>query len=124
MDHSGSVQCRAVSPGNYHALYLSAVRLVGKNVIYMLNAADGAYGWWYQWQAAVAEFGVHLLQTQPLLPSADTTTTLNNCLLVKVLRPTRHKIDHFGDVPQANRLAWYGKKTKPNTTKAHIQQSK
>jgi len=39
------------------------------------------------------------------------------------LRPTRHKIGHFGDVPQANLLAWY-RKTKPNTTKAHIHQSK
>jgi len=42
---------------------------------------------------------------------------------VVVLRPTRHKIGHFGHVPQANLLAWYGK-TKPNTTKAHIHQSK
>ena len=42
---------------------------------------------------------------------------------VKVLRPTRHKIGHFRDVFQANLLAWYGK-TKPNTTKAHIHQSK
>ena len=42
---------------------------------------------------------------------------------VKVLHPTRHKIGHFRDVPQANLLAWYGK-TKPNTTKAHIQRSK
>jgi len=40
-----------------------------------------------------------------------------------VLRPTLHKIGHFGDVPQAKRLAWY-RKTKPNTTKAHIHQSK
>jgi len=40
-----------------------------------------------------------------------------------VLHPTRHKIAHFGDVLQANLLAWYGK-TKPNTTKAHIYQSK
>jgi len=39
-------------------------------------------------------------------------------LLVKVFRPTRHKIGHFGAVPQANLLAWY-RKTKPNTTKAH-----
>jgi len=30
---------------------------------------------------------------------------------------------HFGDVPQANLLAWHGK-TKHNTTKAHIHQSK
>ena len=30
---------------------------------------------------------------------------------------------HFGDIPQAILLAWYGK-TKPNTTKAHIHQSK
>jgi len=37
--------------------------------------------------------------------------------------PTRHKIGHFGDVPQANLLAWY-RKTKPNTTKARIHQSK
>jgi len=42
---------------------------------------------------------------------------------VVILRPTQHKIGHFGDVPQANLLAWYGK-TKPNTTKAHIHQSK
>ena len=44
-------------------------------------------------------------------------------LLVEVLRPTQHKIGQFGDTPQANILAWYGK-TKPNTTKAHIHQSK
>jgi len=42
---------------------------------------------------------------------------------VKVLRPAQHKIGHFGDVPQANLLAWYGK-TKPNTTEAHIHPSK
>ena len=30
-------------------------------------------------------------------------------LLVKVLHPTRHKIGHFGDVPEANLLPWYGK---------------
>jgi len=42
---------------------------------------------------------------------------------VVVLRPTWHKKGHFTDVPQANLLAWYGK-TKPNTTKAHIHQSK
>jgi len=42
---------------------------------------------------------------------------------VVALRPARHKIGHFGDVPQANLLAAYGK-TKPNTTKAHIHQSK
>jgi len=34
----------------------------------------------------------------------------SNWLLVKVSHPTRHKIGHFGDVPQANLLAWYGKK--------------
>jgi len=28
---------------------------------------------------------------------------------VKVLRPTQHKIGQFGDVAQANLLAWYGK---------------
>jgi len=33
------------------------------------------------------------------------------------------KIGHFGDVPQANLLAQYGK-TKPSTTKACIYQSK
>jgi len=33
------------------------------------------------------------------------------------------KIGHFGDVPQANLLAWY-RKTKPNTTAARIYQSK
>jgi len=34
-----------------------------------------------------------------------------------VLRSTRHKIGHFGNVPQANLLAWYGK-TKPHATRA------
>jgi len=42
---------------------------------------------------------------------------------VKVLQPTQHKIGHFRDVPQANLLAWYGK-TKPNTARAHIYESK
>jgi len=32
-------------------------------------------------------------------------------------------MSHFGDVPQANLLSWYGK-TKANTTKAGPQQSK
>jgi len=36
---------------------------------------------------------------------------------------TDRLMGHFWDVPQANLLAWY-EKTKPNTTKAHIQQSK
>jgi len=49
------------------------------------------------------------------------TNVLIDCVVV--LCPTRHKIGHFGDVPQANLLAWYGK-TKPNTTKACICQSK
>jgi len=35
-----------------------------------------------------------------------------------VVRRIRHKIGHFGDVPQLNLLAWYGE-TKANT-KAHI----
>jgi len=42
---------------------------------------------------------------------------------VNVLGSTRHKIRHFGDVPEANLLAWYGK-TKPNTTNTRIHQSK
>ena len=42
---------------------------------------------------------------------------------VKVLCPTRHQVGHFRDVAQANLLPWYGK-TKPNTTKARIHQSK
>ena len=37
--------------------------------------------------------------------------------------PTQHKIGHYGNVPQANLSAWYGK-TKPNTTKASIHQPK
>jgi len=41
----------------------------------------------------------------------------------KVLCPIRHRIGHFGDVPQANLLAWY-RKTKPDTTKGRIHQSK
>jgi len=41
----------------------------------------------------------------------------------KVLSPTRRKLGHSGDVPQAKLLAWY-RKTKLNTTKAHIHQSK
>jgi len=40
---------------------------------------------------------------------------------LRFLRPTRHKTGHFGDVPRANLLPWYGK-TKPNTTKARLHQ--
>jgi len=39
-----------------------------------------------------------------------------------VLRPTRHKVGHFRDVPQANLLAWCGK-SKPSSTKAHTKRS-
>jgi len=39
------------------------------------------------------------------------------------LRPTRQKIGQFGDVPQANLLAWHGK-AKSNITKAHNHQAK
>ena len=39
------------------------------------------------------------------------STASKYCLLVKVLHPTPHKIVHFGDVPQANLLAWYGNKS-------------
>jgi len=46
-------------------------------------------------------------------------------ILVKVLRPTRHKIGHFGDVPDPKPISWLGmEKTKPNTAKACIHQSK
>ena len=57
-----------------------------------------------------------------MLPCADLKTA-SDWLLVKVLCPTQDKIGYFGDVPQANLLAWYGK-TKPNTIKARIHQSK
>jgi len=58
-------------------------------------------------------------------PTHNATHTINLCAtsmlfkdwsLIKVLHPTQHKIGHFGDVPQANLLAWYGK-TKNNTEK-------
>jgi len=68
-------------------------------------------------------------QTKLINYSHQHTNNMQPCLLdwlidwVKTLRPTWHKVSHFGDVPQDNLLAWYGK-TKPNTTKAHIHQSK
>jgi len=49
-------------------------------------------------------------------------TTVRDSCGFTVLHLTPYTIGHFGDVPQANLLAWYGK-TKPNTTKAHIRQS-
>ena len=42
---------------------------------------------------------------------------------LKLLHPTEHKKGYFGDILQANLLAWYGE-TIPNTTKAYIRQSK
>jgi len=41
-----------------------------------------------------------------------------------VVCPTRHKICPFGDISSSQSLALVWKKTKPNTTKAHIHQSK
>jgi len=35
---------------------------------------------------------------------------VNDWLLFKVLRPTRHKLGHFADVPKANLLVLYGRK--------------
>jgi len=43
---------------------------------------------------------------------------------VVVLRLTQHKIGHFGNVSSSQSLGLVWKKTKPNTTKAHIHQSK
>jgi len=52
----------------------------------------------------------------------EVTSFIHRIDWVKVLRPTQHKIGHFGDVPQANLLAWYVK-TKPNTMKAPIKRN-
>ena len=40
-----------------------------------------------------------------------------------VLRPTQHKIGHFGDVSPSQSLGLVWKKTKPNTTKACFQKT-
>ena len=76
-------------------------------------------GKFYHHEPAYMSF---VLFTRWILASTH-LSTISHWLLVKILRPTRHKIGHFGHVPQANLWAWYGK-TKPNTTKAHIHQSK
>ena len=74
----------------------------------------------------------------PWLPAADTSHPASHikqqdscscCMLtdwVVVLRPTRHKTSHFGDVYPSQSLGLVWKKTtlKPNTTKALIHQSK
>jgi len=47
-----------------------------------------------------------------LIGMCQTTTvhdSITHRLLVNVLRPTQHKVGHFGDVSQANLLPWYGK---------------
>ena len=77
---------------------------------------------------AVVRTTVDLFESEFISRPTFTVLSVLLCLdwliyWVKVLRPTRHKIGHFGDVPQASLLAWYGK-TKSNTTKAHIRQSK
>jgi len=65
----------------------------------------------------------------PNSPTVSHSFLIHHCLTdwlidwVKVLHPTRHKVGHFRYVLQTNQLAWYGK-TKPNTTKTHIHQSK
>jgi len=43
---------------------------------------------------------------------------------VVFLRPTRHKTHHFGDVSPSQSLGSEWKKTKPNSTKSRIRQSK
>jgi len=65
----------------------------------------------------------HAANKHPMMRTQQLHRLHNQRLLNKLLRPTQHKIGHSGDVPQANLLAWYGK-TKPNTTKARIHQSK
>jgi len=52
------------------------------------------------------------LTTTSLTFSHVRPTSPSYWLLIKVLCRTRHKIGHFGDVPQANLLAWYRKKNK------------
>jgi len=58
---------------------------------------------WGHWWFFVVRFSVKV--------SFNAMTSLAELIdRVVVLRPTRHKISHFGDVPQANLLPWYGKK--------------
>jgi len=61
--------------------------------------------------------------TTSILPIPQISWEYTHIDWVVVLRPTRHKIGHFGDVPQANRLVWH-RKAKPITRKAHSHQSK
>jgi len=44
----------------------------------------------------------------PCLQLLSKLYSVTGWLLVKILRSTRHKIGHFGDISQANVLAWYG----------------
>ena len=68
--------------------------------------------WWWWWlgdrKASTPEKPVPLIRKGSLLEQVEEETN-SNWLLVKVLRPTWHKIGHFWDIPQANPLAWYGK---------------
>ena len=60
-------------------------------------------------------------------PAQQTSHRLSNILIDRVVVlqfPTWHKIGHFGDVSQSQSLGLVWKKTKPNTTKACIHQSK
>ena len=51
-------------------------------------------------------------------------TVIDWLIWVVILRPTRHKIGHFRDISPSQSIGLVWKKTKPNTTKAHIHQWK
>jgi len=103
----------------------------------LLNTEGGFITEWRRRSALCCPRCAVQLQTAKLISQTwlrlDTCSWINDTTFllqllidwVVVLRPTPHKIDrHFGDVSQSQLLAWYGKKTKPNTKKACIHQSK
>ena len=68
-----------------------------------------------------------LLSTYPILFQGNLGNFKNNGWLIDwvvLLRPTRHKIGHFRYISPSQFLGLVWKKTKPNTTKAHIHQLK
>jgi len=71
---------------------------------------------------ATLVFGSYSRVTQKEKLGLTGVYSLGYWLLVKVLRPTWHKIGHLETFPKP--ISWWYGKTKPNTTKAHSHQSK
>jgi len=109
-----SVLCR-----QHHNKVFIRMKAISKYISDIIINHTLDYRYWCHWASRKPATSLPLSGVQQRIEKGRVEWLID---WVVVLHPTRQKIGHFRDVPQANLLVSY-EKTKPNTTK-HVHQSK